>query len=119
MFLRVLYLGFNKLNVIHHFIPFPFPDVLHFVLLLLYVIIMSNVILIYIWHTCCLYSTELQKEVQSLQAIITSLTLQIREKEERNVYLTENIKGIYTTYMALYFTYCRFAVSDIRGERSP
>ena len=80
---------------------------------------MSNVILIYIWYICSLYSTELQKEVQSLQEIITSLTFQIREKEERNVYLTENIKRIYRTYMALYFTYCRFTISDIRGERSP
>ena len=68
---------------------------------------------------CALYSTELQKELQSLQEIITSLTLQLREKEERNVHLTENIKGILTACIALYFMFCRSEVSDIRGERSP
>ena len=71
---------------------------------------------------CCtyaLYSIELQKELQSLQEIITSLTLQLREKEERNVHLTENIKGILTTCIALYFIYCRSEVSDIRSKRSP
>ena len=67
----------------------------------------------------CLYSIESQKELQSLQEIITSLTLQLREKEERNVDLTENIKGILTTCIALYFIYCRSEISDIRGERSP
>ena len=69
--------------------------------------------------TCSLYSTELQKELQSLQEIITSLTLQLREKEERNVHLTENIKGILTICIALYFIYCRSEVSDIRSKRSP
>ena len=39
-----------------------------------------------------LHSTELQKELHLLQEIIMSLTLQLREKEERNVHLTENIK---------------------------
>ena len=51
---------------------------------------------------CSLYSTELQKELQSLHDIITSLTLQLREKEERNVHLTENIKGLLTTWVDLY-----------------
>ena len=60
--------------------------------------------------TCSLYSTELQKEIQSLQEIITSLTLQLRVKEERNVHLRENIKGILTTSIALYFVYCRSEV---------
>ena len=69
--------------------------------------------------TCALYSTELQKELQSLQEIIASLTLQLIEKEERNVHLIENIKGILTTCISLYFIYCRSEVSDIRGERSP
>ena len=54
------------------------------------------------------YSTELQKEIQSLQEIIISLTLQLREKEDRNLHLTENIKSILTIYIALYFIYCRF-----------
>ena len=69
--------------------------------------------------TCTLYSTELQKELQSLQEIVISLTLQLREKEERNVHLTENIKGILTTCIVLYFIYCRSDISDIRNERSP
>ena len=69
--------------------------------------------------TCGLYSTELQNELQSLQEIITSLTLQLREKEERNVHLTENIKGMLTTHIALYFIGYRSEVSDVGGKRSP
>ena len=65
-----------------------------------------------------LYISSIE-ELQSLQEIITSLTLQLREKEERNVHLTENIKGILTTCIALYFIYCRSEVSDIRSKRSP
>ena len=60
--------------------------------------------------TCVLYYIELKKELQSLQEIITSLTLQLIEKEERNVHLTENIKGILTTCVALYVICCSYEV---------
>ena len=65
----------------------------------------------YICYTCSLYSTELQKELQSLQEIITSLTLQLREKEERNVHLTDNIKGILMTCTAFILS-----VIDLRSQ---
>ena len=58
----------------------------------------------YMCYTCTLYSTELQKELQSLQEMITYLTLQLREKEERNVHLTQNIKGsMYNSLLYLLF----------------
>ena len=88
-----------------------FPVFSDYMLLLLYVIIMSNLILMYICYTCSLYSTELQKELQSLQEIITSLTLQLREKEERNVHLTDNIKGILMTCTAFILS-----VIDLRSQ---
>ena len=70
-------------------------------------------------YTCALYSTELQKEQQSLQEIITSLILQLREKEERNFQLTENINGILMTHIALCFIYCRSEVSEVRDLLKP
>lgn len=41
-----------------------------------------------------LSSTELLNDQLSLQEIIMSLSLQLKEKEARNAFLTEKIKGI-------------------------
>lgn len=42
----------------------------------------------------CFFSAELQIDQQSLQEIVMSLSLQLREKEARNAFLTEKIKGL-------------------------
>lgn len=51
-----------------------------------------------------LSSTELQNDQLSLQEIIISLSTQLKEKETRNAFLTEKIKGIYKPKF-MFFTF--------------
>ena len=40
-----------------------------------------------------LITQEKQEDIEKLQEIITSLTLQLKEKEKRNMHLMEKLKG--------------------------
>ena len=63
-------------------------------------------------------SVERQKEIETLQEIITSLTLQLRERDKHIKEIKQSVKGNYYYYVSVTF-HCMVLFLDLTSIPNP